>query len=118
MIQIAVLTIMAAALGGSYISWRMWQYVSAYYLCFLVEIIAFAVGWILLLWKKIPRNEIAHFVDLSMWLLLPIPSYIVKEALLIVYPNPYTFIISWMAWLGVYVVMAVIAHLLVKRVSH
>ena len=117
-VMITSMTVMLLALGASYICWHMWQNTLYNYLCLILEVIAFVIGWILLLWKKTPAKQTARFIRLSIWLLLPIPSYLIKEALLIYYPGPYTFLFSWMVWLFVYVGLGIVLHLIVKRQRH
>lgn len=117
-VTITSMTVMLLTLGASYLCWHMWQNPLYNYLCLIPEVIAFVIGWILLRWKKTPAKQAVRFIRLSIWLLLPIPSYLIKEALLTYYPSPYTFLFSWMVWLFVYVGLGIVLHLIVKHQRH
>ena len=114
-IWIISITGMLLLLFGSYITWRMWQLAIWIYGCFALQVIIFTIGWITMENRKTDKLIIQHFQQLSTWILLPIPSYIIMQAFIVYYPRSYEFYMVYLVWMVVYIILGGAINLLLKR---
>lgn len=113
-IMIVSIAGMLLSLFGAYICWRMWQLAIHIYICFSVQVIFFIVGWVWMINKHVDKKQIHQYLVISIWAIMPIPTYIVTKALLAFYPREYMFYTIYVLWFIVYVVISLFAMWLMK----